>query len=65
MMMDQELNLRCGNLSTVAATEVGKNFTVGIVGPFKIKSVNSGGKMGLETAGWVLMGLGMSIGLCL
>lgn len=65
MMMDQELNRRCGNLSMVAATEVGKNFTNGIVGPFVIKSVNSGGMAAFKTTGWVVMGLGMSIALLL
>lgn len=65
MKMDPELNQRCGNLSTIALAEVGRNFTNGIVGPFTIKVVNAGGRMELQMTGWLLVGLGISAGLFL
>ncbi|CAG8981421.1 hypothetical protein HYALB_00013881 [Hymenoscyphus albidus] len=37
LRFDEALNAECGNLSTVADTEVTTNFTNGIVGPFAIK----------------------------
>jgi hypothetical protein len=36
MLKDERLNRECGNLTTVALREVGRNFSNGIVGPFKV-----------------------------
>ncbi|TAQ84479.1 hypothetical protein B7494_g7201 [Chlorociboria aeruginascens] len=57
---DATLNTQCGNLTALALQEAPINFTLGIVGPFKVKSTkNDGGRMAdgtsLGTLGLVVM----------
>lgn len=63
MMFDEALNKECGNLSAIAMEEVGKNFSNGIVGPFKIKlTANTAGRVEMGSLGLVtglVVGLGM------
>ena len=45
------INDECGNLTTLAAKEVGVNFTNGIVLQFKVGAVNSAVQMGISALG--------------
>ncbi|ETS73059.1 hypothetical protein PFICI_15234 [Pestalotiopsis fici W106-1] len=49
MMMDQNLNAQCGNLSTIAFTEAANNFTSGIVADLVIQPAPGIGVIGPET----------------
>lgn len=49
MMMDQNLNAQCGNLSTIAFTEAANNFTNGIVADLVIQEAPGIGVIGPET----------------
>ena len=55
MMFDANLNAECGNLSTLASEEVNANFSMGIVGPFKIVTKKNGQADLVQTNGGARM----------